>query len=53
MGKTATTTWRGKFDGAFESCAIAALIAIASIGGTHAFGARLGIVVNNASTLAE
>jgi hypothetical protein len=53
MAKPATLVRRGKIENAFEYCAIAALITLVSLGGTNAFGPHLGIVVNNASRLAE
>ena len=53
MMRLAALVRHSRFGSAFEHCAIAALIALVVVGGTHGFGPHLGIVFNNASKLAE
>lgn len=52
MARLAMLVRDGRIESAFEYCAMAVLITLIAIGGSHAFGTRLGIVVNNVSALA-
>lgn len=53
MAKLATPARDSMVEAVFEYCAIAALLVLVAMVGTHGFSAQLGIVFNNASRLAE
>lgn len=42
----------GRVEIAFEYCAMAVMIALVTVSGTHMFGAHLGIVLNDVARLA-